>query len=185
MSEPASAPAVAVVEQPNEPLPPIPSPSKAGPPPAQRRNEASDSKVLKLKGVRLIRRLAAVPCRWAGSGLRGRAGGWRRAAPRPRSPQPTAPAALLQLPYSTSEAEILEFFSNYSVTEIAFVYEPDGRPSGLVRAGGGGLTQRCLAGRDRLPIAARSPPDRGAGSDPAVAGAAANAAPLASRLSAC
>lgn len=56
-----------------------------------------------------------------------------------------AAAALLQLPYSTSEAEILEFFSNYSVTEIAFVYEPDGRPSGLVRAGGGGLTRWCLA----------------------------------------
>jgi len=27
---------------------------------------------------------------------------------------------------------VLEFFAGYNVNEIAFVYEPDGRPSGLV-----------------------------------------------------
>lgn len=36
------------------------------------------------------------------------------------------------LPYTTSEAQVLEFFAGYNVNEVAFVYEPDGRPSGLV-----------------------------------------------------
>lgn len=35
-------------------------------------------------------------------------------------------------PYSTSDKDIIEFFSEYNVIEVAFVYEPDGRPSGLV-----------------------------------------------------
>jgi hypothetical protein len=27
---------------------------------------------------------------------------------------------------------VIEFFSEFTVVEVAFVYEPDGRPSGLV-----------------------------------------------------
>lgn len=38
------------------------------------------------------------------------------------------------LPYTTSEAQVLEFFAGYNVNEVAFVYEPDGRPSGLAFA---------------------------------------------------
>jgi hypothetical protein len=37
------------------------------------------------------------------------------------------------LPYTTAEQQLLEFFKGYNVKNIAFVYEPDGRPSGLVR----------------------------------------------------
>ena len=36
------------------------------------------------------------------------------------------------LPYTTVEQQLLDFFKGYSVKQIAFVYEPDGRPSGLV-----------------------------------------------------
>lgn len=35
-------------------------------------------------------------------------------------------------PYTTSEQQVLDFFAGYNVNEVAFVYEPDGRPSGLV-----------------------------------------------------
>jgi hypothetical protein len=38
------------------------------------------------------------------------------------------------LPYTTVEQQLLDFFKGYSVKKIAFVYEPDGRPSGLVSA---------------------------------------------------
>lgn len=38
------------------------------------------------------------------------------------------------LPYSTSEKDIIDFFEGYPVSEVAFVYEPDGRPSGLAFA---------------------------------------------------
>lgn len=36
------------------------------------------------------------------------------------------------LPYTTVEKQILDFFQGYSVKQISFVYDPDGRPSGLV-----------------------------------------------------
>lgn len=42
------------------------------------------------------------------------------------------PCACRRLPYSTSEKDIIDFFEGYPVLEVAFVYEPDGRPSGLV-----------------------------------------------------
>lgn len=38
------------------------------------------------------------------------------------------------LPYTTSEQQVLDFFAGYNVQEVAFVYEPDGRPSGLAFA---------------------------------------------------
>lgn len=38
------------------------------------------------------------------------------------------------LPYSTTEQQIVEFFTGYQIKKIAFVYEPDGRPSGLAFA---------------------------------------------------
>lgn len=38
------------------------------------------------------------------------------------------------LPYTTSEQQVLDFFAGYNVNEVAFVYEPDGRPSGLAFA---------------------------------------------------
>lgn len=38
------------------------------------------------------------------------------------------------LPYSATEEQIREFFRDFSVTRVAFVYEPDGRPSGLAFA---------------------------------------------------
>lgn len=44
-------------------------------------------------------------------------------------------AAVCRRPYTTSEQQVLEFFSGYNVQEVAFVYEPDGRPSGLVCCG--------------------------------------------------
>ena len=51
------------------------------------------------------------------------------------------------LPYTTVEQQLLDFFKGYNVLKIAFVYEPDGRPSGLVS-----LRQRCFA-----PAVARQP----------------------------
>jgi hypothetical protein len=36
------------------------------------------------------------------------------------------------LPYTTVEQQLLDFFKGFNVKKIAFVYEPDGRPSGLV-----------------------------------------------------
>lgn len=36
------------------------------------------------------------------------------------------------LPYTTSEEQIRKFFEGFAVKTVAFVYEPDGRPSGLV-----------------------------------------------------
>lgn len=38
------------------------------------------------------------------------------------------------LPYSTTEQQIFDFFSGFKMTKVAFVYEPDGRPSGLAFA---------------------------------------------------
>lgn len=37
------------------------------------------------------------------------------------------------LPYATTEQAIRDFFSEFAVVSVRFVYEPDGRPSGLVR----------------------------------------------------
>ena len=37
------------------------------------------------------------------------------------------------LPYSTTEQEIYDFFSEYEIRKVAFVLESDGRPSGLVK----------------------------------------------------
>ena len=36
------------------------------------------------------------------------------------------------LPYSTTKEQIFEFFSEYALLGVGFVYEPDGRASGLV-----------------------------------------------------
>jgi hypothetical protein len=47
-------------------------------------------------------------------------------------PLTSSPCARRRLPYSTSEKDIIDFFEGYPVLEVAFVYEPDGRPSGLV-----------------------------------------------------
>jgi hypothetical protein len=41
------------------------------------------------------------------------------------------------LPYAVSEAQIVEFFAGFAVKSVAFVFEPDGRPSGLVRGWSG------------------------------------------------
>jgi hypothetical protein len=38
---------------------------------------------------------------------------------------------------------VLDFFAGYNVNEVAFVYEPDGRPSGLVRIVSEELVQLC------------------------------------------
>ena len=37
------------------------------------------------------------------------------------------------LPYATTIEEIYAFFAGFKVASVAFVLEPDGRPSGLVR----------------------------------------------------
>lgn len=47
-------------------------------------------------------------------------------------PALTSPCECAGLPYSTSEREIRDFFAGYEVKGIRFVFEPDGRPSGLV-----------------------------------------------------
>jgi hypothetical protein len=49
------------------------------------------------------------------------------------------------LPYNTSEQQIYEFFEGFKVGKVAFVYEPDGRPSGLVSDDGAGRRQRPAA----------------------------------------
>lgn len=36
------------------------------------------------------------------------------------------------LPYTTVEQQITDFFDGYAVKQVSFVYDPDGRPSGLV-----------------------------------------------------
>ena len=36
------------------------------------------------------------------------------------------------MPYSATEDQVREFFAGYEVNAVHFVYEPDGRPSGLV-----------------------------------------------------
>jgi len=36
------------------------------------------------------------------------------------------------LPYTATEQQILSFFEGFNLVRVAFVYEPDGRPSGLV-----------------------------------------------------
>jgi hypothetical protein len=67
--------------------------------------------------------------------------------------------AVLRRPYTTSEQQVLDFFAGYNVNEVAFVYEPDGRPSGLVRIGSEELVQLCSvwgwrferSGRQRVP----------------------------------
>ncbi|KAL6763408.1 hypothetical protein V8C86DRAFT_3012807 [Haematococcus lacustris] len=47
---------------------------------------------------------------------------------------PDAVLKLKGLPYSATEAQILDFFKEFRVVRIAFVGEPDGRPSGLAFA---------------------------------------------------
>jgi hypothetical protein len=53
----------------------------------------------------------------------------------PKASSSAAESAVLKLkglPYITTEQQILEFFQGFNVSSVAFVYEPDGRPSGLV-----------------------------------------------------
>lgn len=38
------------------------------------------------------------------------------------------------LPYSTSDEQVAKFFEGFKIKRVAFVYEPDGRPSGLAFA---------------------------------------------------
>jgi hypothetical protein len=52
--------------------------------------------------------------------------------PRPGQVNDSKVLKLKGLPYSTSENDIHNFFSGFQLTDVAFVYEPDGRPSGLV-----------------------------------------------------
>jgi hypothetical protein len=47
--------------------------------------------------------------------------------------QESAVLKLKGLPYSVTKEQVLDFFSGYAVRDVAFVNEPDGRPSGLVR----------------------------------------------------
>jgi len=52
-------------------------------------------------------------------------------------PKPSESSAILKLkglPYSTTEQQILQFFGDFKVQCVRFVYEPDGRPSGLAFA---------------------------------------------------
>lgn len=53
---------------------------------------------------------------------------------RQRGGEDSAVLKLKGLPYSTTEQQILDFFAGYEVQRVAFVYEPDGRPSGLAFA---------------------------------------------------
>ncbi|KAG1672723.1 hypothetical protein FOA52_005201 [Chlamydomonas sp. UWO 241] len=49
-------------------------------------------------------------------------------------PKPAESSAILKLkglPYDTNEASVRSFFADYSLESVKFVYEPDGRPSGL------------------------------------------------------
>ena len=74
-----------------------------------------------------------------------------------RSSQETSTILKMKgLPYTTSTPQVEEFFAGYIVKSVAFVYEPDGRPSGLVsdanhefivRPGpSGALQQQCDEG---------------------------------------
>ncbi len=40
------------------------------------------------------------------------------------------------LPYAATESQIREFFAGYVIKALHFVFEPDGRPSGLVSSEG-------------------------------------------------
>jgi hypothetical protein len=53
---------------------------------------------------------------------------------RGRRHEDSAVLKLKGLPYTTTDAQIAEFFEGYSMKQVSFVYDPDGRPSGLVRA---------------------------------------------------
>lgn len=57
------------------------------------------------------------------------------AAPPPAKPQEDSAVLKLKgLPYNTTEEAIRKFFAGFQIEEINFVYEPDGRPSGLAFA---------------------------------------------------
>jgi hypothetical protein len=58
-------------------------------------------------------------------------------APRERFGEDSSVLKLKGLPYTASEQQIYEFFQGFTVTSVAFVYEPDGRPSGLVGSASG------------------------------------------------
>lgn len=56
---------------------------------------------------------------------------------RPTCARHLAAAGVLKLkglPYTTTEAEVRAFFDGFNVSNVQFVYEPDGRPSGLAFA---------------------------------------------------
>lgn len=62
----------------------------------------------------------------------GSAGAASQIAQRP--PETSAILKLKGLPYSATEDDIRGFFSPYELKTVSFVYEPDGRPSGLAFA---------------------------------------------------
>lgn len=50
---------------------------------------------------------------------------------------PAAESRILKLkglPYATKEGDLHDFFRDFKLVRVALVSEPDGRPSGLVRA---------------------------------------------------
>jgi hypothetical protein len=53
-------------------------------------------------------------------------------SPKQRKQEDSAVLKLKGLPYTASSHQIYDFFAGFNVNEVAFVYEPDGRPSGLV-----------------------------------------------------
>lgn len=59
------------------------------------------------------------------------------APPRPASSSAASDSCVLKLkglPYSTTRQEILDFFTGYQLRKVEFVFDPDGRPSGLAFA---------------------------------------------------
>lgn len=68
-----------------------------------------------------------------------------------RPQEDSAVLKLKGLPYSTTEDDIRTFFAAYNVKEVAFVKEPDGRPSGLVSQLADERCSRGAARRPRLP----------------------------------
>ena len=59
--------------------------------------------------------------------------------------QESAVLKLKGLPFNTSQEQVHEFFSGFAVKSIAFVGEPDGRPSGLVGCEFWGCACSCPA----------------------------------------
>ena len=53
-------------------------------------------------------------------------------SPKQRKQEDSAVLKLKGLPYTASSHQIYQFFAGFNLNEVAFVYEPDGRPSGLV-----------------------------------------------------